>query len=157
MIERLLLGERASERLFLVVVPAAALAATDLIVKETVATHFWDFHQRSSAWVGLSAGLLIGALALALVPSRAVALAAGVMSGGVIGNLVSARLDGDKVPNPIVIGSYENGVAFNLADVFFLVGIGVLMAALIIVTFRNRDRLIPPRAWERALRRRLHS
>jgi len=46
-------------------------------------------------------------------------------------------------------------VAFNLADVCFLVGNLMLMASLMAVTIRNRDRLIPPRQWERALRQRL--
>lgn len=147
--------ERVSERLLLVVGPAAALAAADLVVKATVATQQWDFHQRSAGWLALSGVLLIGALALSLVPSRAVALAAGVMSGGVVGNLVSARIDGNKVPNPIMIGSYRNGIAFNLADIFILLGIFALMITLMRVTLSNRDRLIPPRQWERALRRRV--
>jgi lipoprotein signal peptidase len=150
------MGDR-SERLLLIVVPAAVLAGADLVVKTTVGTALWDFHQRSPAWVALSAVLLVGALPLALVPSRAVALAAGVMSAGVLGNLVSARLDGNKVPNPFLIGDYTNGFAFNLADVFFVVGNLLLMAALISTTLRNRERLIPPRQWERALRRRLRS
>jgi hypothetical protein len=144
-----------SERVFLVVGPAAALALADLTVKSRVPTPPWDFHQRSSAWFALSVVVLVGALALALVPSIAVGLAAGVMSGGVIGNLVSARLDDNRVPNPFLIGSPRNGVAFNLADVFFLVGNLMLTAALVAVTVRHRDRLIPPRAWHRAFRRRL--
>ena len=57
-----------------------------------------------------------------------VAVAAGVMSAGAIGNLISARLDGNRVPNPLVIGNYERGFAFNLADVFFLAGNLLLMA-----------------------------
>jgi hypothetical protein len=146
-----------SERLLLVVLPAGALAAADLTVKATVTTRMWDFHQRSGGWVALSAVLLMGALALVFVPSRAVAVAAGVMSGGVIGNLVSARVDGNKVPNPIMIGSYRSGIAFNLADIFIVAGIFALMFTLIRVTLLNRDRLIPPRQWERALRRRLRS
>src|SRR5438552_4037721 len=96
------------ERLLLVVVPAGLLAAADLTMKATVATRMWDFHQRSGGWVALSAVLLVGALALTFVPSRAVALSAGVMSGGVVGNLVSARVDGNRVPNPIMIGTYRN-------------------------------------------------
>jgi len=146
-----------SQRLLLVAVPAAALAAIDLAVKATVPTAWWAFHHRSHAWVVLSLVLLLGAGALAFVPSRWVALAAGVMSGGVIGNVVSARLDHDWVPNPLTIGSYRQGIAFNLADVFFLAGNLLLMAALIVVTLRNRDRLLPPRAWQRALRRRFGS
>jgi lipoprotein signal peptidase len=145
---------RLSDRLLLVVAPAAMLASVDLIVKATVPTASWAFHHRSGAWVALSVALLVGALMLPLVPSRAVALAAGMMSGGVIGNLVSARSDGNWVPNPLAISGYGYGIAFNLADVFFLLGNLLLMAALIAVTLRNRERLITLRPWERALLRR---
>ena len=77
------------------------------------------------------------------------------MSGGVIGNLVSARLNGNRVPNPLVIGDYGRGFAFNAADVFFLLGNLLLMTSLIVMTIRNRHRLAPPRAWESALLRQL--
>jgi lipoprotein signal peptidase len=78
------------------------------------------------------------------------------MSAGAIGNLISARLYGNRVPNPLVIGNYERGFAFNLADVFFLAGNLLLMAALVVMVVSRRDRLAPPRAWERALLRQLH-
>ena len=78
-------------RLLLVVAPAAALAAADLGVKATMPTPPWHFHERSHAWVALSFVLLLGALALARVPSRAVATSAGVMSGGIAANLLSAH------------------------------------------------------------------
>jgi Signal peptidase (SPase) II len=146
-----------SERLLLVVVPAAVLAAADLGVKASVATPPWDLHQRSTAWFALSLLVLAALLALAAVPSRAVAVAAGVMSGGVIGNLVSARLDGNRVPNPLLLGDHANGVAFNLADVFVLIGNLLLVVTLMAVAIRNRHRLLPPRAWEHAVRRRLRS
>jgi hypothetical protein len=136
---------RASERLFLVVGTAAALALADLTVKSTVATPPSDFHQRSGAWVVLSLAVLLAGPALAFVPSAAVAVAAGVMNGGVLGNLVSARLDGGRVPNPLLLGE---ALAFNLADVFFLVGNFALTAALIVVTLRNREQV-------QSLRRRL--
>src|SRR4051794_4002796 len=163
------------ERLLLVLVAAAVLAALDLTVKMTLPTPEWAFHQRSPAWAILSALLLVGACALALVPSRAVALAAGVTAGGVLGNLASALWDGNRVPNPLVFGDEMNFVAFirvpnplvfgdemnfvafNLADVVFSVGNLVLMATLITVTIRNRDRLIPPRRLARALYQRTRS
>jgi lipoprotein signal peptidase len=125
-------------------------------VKATVSTPLWAFHHRSYGWVALSIAVLAGAVLLTLVPSRAVAVAAGVMSAGAIGNLISARLYGNRVPNPLVIGSYERGFAFNLADVFFLAGNLLLTAALVVMVVRRRDRLAPPRAWERALLRQLH-
>src|SRR5205814_6519980 len=112
-------GVRASDRLLLFVAPAALLASVDQVVKATVTTPWWAFHHRSQGWVALSIGLLIAALFLTRVPSRAVAVAGGVMSAGVIGNLVSARWDANYVPNPLVIGGYGHGFAFNLADVFF--------------------------------------
>ena len=147
---------RVQDRLLLVVVTGAALASVDLIVKATVPTAWWAFHHRSDGWVALSVVLLIGALVLAFLPSRAVALAGGVMVGGVLGNLVSARADGGWVPNPLTIGGDGGGIAFNLADVFFVLGEVLLMTTLIMQVLRNRDRLAPARAWERAVQRRLH-
>ena len=147
---------RASDRLLLIAAPAVVLASVDLIVKAKVPTESWAYHHRSQAWVVLSVVVLFGAFSLALVRSLAVAVAAGVMCGGVIGNLVSARADGNWVPNPLVIGNYEFGLAFNLADVFFVVGIVLLMAALIVIIVQRRDGLAAPRAWERALLRQLH-
>jgi lipoprotein signal peptidase len=146
---------RPSDRLLLFAAPAVVLVAVDQVVKATVATPVWAFHHRSYGWVALSIAVLVGAFFLTLVPSRAVAVAAGVMSAGAIGNLISARLDGNWVPNPLVIGDYQRGIAFNLADVFFLIGNMLLMSALIVMLVRRRDRLAPPRAWERALLRQL--
>jgi lipoprotein signal peptidase len=89
----------------------------------------------------LSAVLLLAVLGLALLRSMAVALAGGVMSGGILGNLVSARADRNRVPNPLLIGGFGHGVAFNLADVFFLAGDVLLVLALIHVLRRKRGRL----------------
>ena len=146
---------RASGRLLLISVAAAVLASADLVVKATVRTDGWAFHHRSDTWLALCVVLLVGTFSLALVPSRAVALAAGVLSGGVIGNFVSAWAHGNRVPNPLVIGGYGRDLAFNLADVWVLVGNLLLTSALIVLTVRNRHRLAPPRAWERALLRQL--
>ena len=146
---------RASDRLLLIVVPAAAIATVDLSVKAAVPTDGWAYHHRSGAWVALSVALAVSMLFIALVPSRAVAVAAGVLGGGVLGNLVSARADANRVPNPLVIGGYGHVIAFNLADVFILLGNALLMTALIVTAVHHRDRLAPPRAWERAVLRQL--
>jgi hypothetical protein len=146
---------RASSRLLLIAVAAALLASADLAVKATVPTPWPAFHHRSAAWIALCVAVLFALFSLAVVPSRAVAIAAGVASGGVIGNLVSAIANGNRVPNPLVIGGYGHLLAFNLADVFFLVGNLLLMTSLVLLTVRNRDRLAPPRAWERAVLRQL--
>jgi len=149
------LREQIAERLFLVSAAAAVLMAADQGVKATIPTSPWHFHERSSAWEALCVLLLLGALALARIPSRAVAIGAGVMSGGVAGNLLSARWNDNRVPNPLVIGDYQTGIAFNVADVFILVGVLFLMVSLMVVTIRHRDRLVPPRQLRASLRRRL--
>jgi lipoprotein signal peptidase len=147
---------RWSERLLLFAASAVVLVAVDQVVKAAVSTPSWAYHHRSFAWVALSIAVLVGAFFLTFVPSRSVAVAAGVMSAGAIGNLISARLNGNRVPNPLVIGNYERGFAFNRADVCFLAGNLLLMASLIAILVRRRDRLAPPRPWERALFRQLH-
>ena len=139
----------------LCLVVSLALASVDLAVKAAVPTEWWAFHHRSGAWVALCFAVLVALCSLVLVPSRAVVFAAGVATGGVIGNLVSAGVNGNRVPNPLVIGGYGHGVAFNLADLFFLLGNLLLMTSLVLLTLRNRERLEPPRGWERAVLRQL--
>ena len=149
-------GVRLSERLLLILAPAAALASLDLLVKDMLPTAAWAFHHRSNAlgrrldrrfcWLQARS---------ASFASRAVAFAGGVMSAGVLGNLVSARADGNWVPNPLTISSGDYSLAFDLSDVFFLLGNLLLMTALIVLTVRHRGQFAPPRQWERALARRL--
>jgi hypothetical protein len=137
-----------------VLLVAAPLAALDLAHKAVAPTPDWAYHVRSSSWVLLALGLVAMCFALARVPSRAVGLAAGVLAGGAAGNLVSAVTSERGIPNPIVVGD-PAVVAFNVADVFTLVGIALLMATLVATTIRNREQLLPPRAFARMLRRRL--
>ena len=54
--------------------------------------------------------------------------AAGVLAGGLLGNTLSAAWNGMAVPNPLVVTGEQSVVAFNLADVWALVGIFLLMA-----------------------------
>lgn len=133
---------------------ALPLAAADLVHKALVETLSWAYHVRSGAWVALSLVVLAGCLGLTRVPSFAVAIAAGITAGGVAGNVASAVTSEPGVPNPIVVETNTHLVAFNLADVFTLVGIALLMGTLIVVTAQNRERLLPPRAFVRELRRR---
>jgi lipoprotein signal peptidase len=134
---------RVSERLLLLVGPAVALASVDLVVKATVPTAAWAYHHRSGAWVALCVALLVSSAFLCVVPSASVAVAGGVMSAGVLGNLVSARADGNWVPNPLTVSPGRFTVAFNLADVFFLLGNLMLMVALSTEVVRRRGRLAP--------------
>jgi Na+/H+ antiporter NhaD/arsenite permease-like protein len=134
---------------------AVALAAVDLVEKSVDRTQPIDFHSRSLVWAIGSALLIVVAFGLAWLRSRTVAASAGIMAGGVLANLVSAVAHGGQVPNPIVIGSERDGVAFNLADVFTLVGLFALIVSVCVVLVVHRERLLPPRAWERALWRRI--
>lgn len=118
-------------RVALVVVGAVVLAAVDLAVKAALSTSPWLVHERSRAWLVLSLLLVAGCLALARVPSRAVAGAAGLTAGGLLGNIASALTHHGAVPDPLLLGGARHGVAFNLADVFFVLGLlGLISAAI---------------------------
>jgi hypothetical protein len=143
-----------ASRVVLVLVPAALLAAADLATNARLPTAAWDYHQRSPGWSIAAVAMLAALLLVGLVPSRLASLAAGVTAGGVAGNVISADLHGGRVPNPLVAA----GVAFNLADVLVLAGAPLLTLALARVAIGHRafiDRHVPPRPWERRLRRRL--
>lgn len=144
-----------SKHKLIVVVLAVSLASVDLIEKGLDRTQPFDYHPRSYFWAATSALLVVAAFALAHLRSRAVAVSAGVMAGGVVANLISAVAGNGRVPNPIVIGTERDGVAFNLADVFTLVGLFALIGSVCVVLVVHRERLLPPRAWERALWRKV--
>lgn len=128
---------------------AAFLAAVDLWYKAMTPTPPWAFHARSPAWAALSLTVIAGVLVLTRVPSLAVAISAGVLAGGVAGNLVSGALHSWAVPDPIVIAVGRGVAAFNLADVFVFTGILALSAALAAAVIRHRDTLRPPHTWLR--------
>lgn len=123
---------------------AIPLAAADLFVKATIPTESWAYHQRSIGWLVLSLVLLAGMLVVVRIPSRLVAPAAGVLAAGLLGNCLSAAWNGMEVPNPLVIGGTHALIAFNLADVWVLAGIFVVIAAIAVWLIRNRDLLPPP-------------
>jgi len=126
--------------LLTLLVIAAALALVDQYVKLRLPTHTWALHHRSELWFLGSCLHLVALLPLARLRWNIVTAAAGIFAGGVLGNLISAGADGLEVPNPFVIGTHT-GVAFNLADTFVLTGNLLLMASLIVLTLRYRDRL----------------
>jgi len=143
------------ERLFIVLGAGVGLAALDLHVKSVLVTPAWAYHHRSDTWFVVCIVTLVGALAIARVPSLGVSIGSGLLSGGVLGNLVSADRDGGSVPDPLIVVTRWGGVAFNAADVFTILGIGVLVGSLMAYAIRNRDRLRPPTRAERWLLRRL--
>ena len=141
-------------RLALFLAVTAALAAVDLLVDARVPAASWEFHHRTSTWIVLATLFLAGLALLALLPSLTCAVAAGIVAGGVLGSLVSAAMHGGGVADPLVAG----GTAFNLGDVFVIVGLPVLMVPTAATAIRHRDaidRRIPPRRWEHHVRRKL--
>jgi hypothetical protein len=123
---------------------ALPLAALDLLLKASEPTEPWAYHQRSLGWLLLSVSLLGGMVVIARIPSTLVAPAAGVVAGGVLGNSLSAAWNDMGVPNPLVIGGDEAVIAFNLADIWALAGIVLLVCTLGAWLIRNRDRIPPP-------------
>lgn len=130
---------------------ALPLAAADLLVKAYATTEPWAYHERSLLWLALSISLLAGMAVVTRIPSVLVAPAAGVVAGGVLGNSLSAAWNEMEVPNPLILGGDSVIVAFNLADVWALTGILLLVSTLGAWLIRNRD-LIPPPEEVRATR-----
>jgi len=130
---------------------ALPLAAADLLVKASEPTEVWAYHERSFGWLLLSVSLLAGMVVIARIPSLLVAPAAGVLAGGLLGNSLSAAWNGMEVPNPLVFVGNRGVIAFNLADIWALAGIFLLVLALGAWLIRNRH-LIPPPAEVRATR-----
>ena len=126
--QRAVSSEAWSERLLALLLIAVVLAAIDQTVKLTVSTPLWAVHHRSDLWFVGSCLVLVAVLPLTRLPSRGVAIAAGRLRGGVLGNLLSASADGLNVPNPIIIMHGMGGVAFNPADAFIEAGNLALMA-----------------------------
>ncbi|MGZ4333196.1 MAG: hypothetical protein ACXVRJ_02840 [Gaiellaceae bacterium] len=131
---------------------ASTLAAFDLWVNVFVPTPAWAYHQRSTLWALGCLALLIAVVPLTRLPSSTVTVGAGVLSGGVLGNLISGASDHLAVPNPILITTGEGGIAFNLADTFILGGNLILIVALCMIVIRNREQLRGPVAVLHALR-----
>jgi lipoprotein signal peptidase len=114
---------------------ATLLAAVDLAHKASVGAE--NFHDRSHGYVALV--LSLAALwTAAIVAARSVplALGGGIVAGGALGNLLSLAL-WPGVPNPIVVEL----IAFNLADVFVLVGFVFVAAVVLILAATKPDRL----------------
>ena len=117
------------------------MANVDLLVKAVVASSPRFDHPRSGAWLAVSFVELAVMAALTLLPSRALALTAGLVAGGTLGNLVSALGDDRTVANPFVLHFGDGGVAFNVADVAFVGGQLLLTVAAMRLAIRHRDKL----------------
>jgi hypothetical protein len=128
-------------RLALVVLVAVPLAATDLVLKSVLPTAPVFLHRRSDAWAVMSVVVLVVALVLTRLPSRLLAAGVGVLAAGMLGNLISARQHGGRVPNPFVVTRGDVGIAFNLADVFVLAGFFLVAVAVMRLALHHRHLL----------------
>jgi hypothetical protein len=130
-------------RRILLLLTMCVVAAVDLGHKAAVATPY--HHLRSLGIVALAAAV-IGALVTLVprLPSAAASIGAGLAAGGALGNLISVLAWSEGVPDPLVVAGARYGVAFNLADVFALVGDALLLSAAVLYGVRNRARLREP-------------
>lgn len=124
-------------RLGIAVALTIALAAADLVVQASLAAEPALAHHRTVAWMVVSVGILGVVLASSALPSRLLATSAGVLGGGLAGNLGSAVLHHRVIPNPFVAGD----VAFNLADTFLIAGLVVGAVAVMRLAVRYRHLL----------------
>jgi lipoprotein signal peptidase len=124
----------------LLVLIAVACMAIDLMHKTAVPAEL--YHPRSPL-VALFLVALVAAL-IVVVPrlqSNAAAIGAGIVCGGALGNLFSIFAWAQGVPDPLMIVTDTHVLAFNLADVFAVVGDVLLLSAAIIHGLRKRARL----------------
>jgi lipoprotein signal peptidase len=127
----------------ILVLTAVVFATADLVHKAVVPA---ELHHARTPFVGLVMGGLVAALVVLVprLPSNAAAIGAGIVCGGALGNLVSLFAWSQGVPDPLMIVGENHALAFNLADVFALVGDALLLSAAIIFGVRNRRRLREP-------------
>ncbi len=102
-----------------------------------------EFHHARPLFVALVMAILVVALVVLVprVPSNTAALGAGIACGGALGNLVSLLAWSQGVPDPLVVAGATHGLAFNLADLFALVGDALLLSAVVVYGVRQRERL----------------
>ncbi len=122
---------------------AVPLAAADLALKVAVPTQTWAYHQRSLGWFLVCCAIFAGLVVVCRLPSALVPPTAGILAAGVLGNGLSAAFNGFVVPNPFLLERETEIVAFNLADVWAVLGIGSL--GLVIATRLVRERHRPGR------------
>jgi lipoprotein signal peptidase len=127
----------------LLVFTALACMSVDLMHKTAVPAEL--YHARSP-FVAVFLGALVVALMIVVprLPSNAAALGGGIVCGGALGNLVSIFAWSQGVPDPLMIVTNTHVLAFNLADVFAVIGDVLLLSAAIVYGLRQRARLRQP-------------
>ena len=141
---RLLRYRQGVGRVGIMLCVALPLAAADLLVKAHAPTEPWAYHERSLGWLALSVSLLAGMVVVARIPSALVAPAAGVARRWRARQQPVRCLERHGGAEPAdSSAATTRSIAFNLADVWALTGILLLVCTLGVWLIRNRD-LIPP-------------
>jgi hypothetical protein len=120
---------------------ALPLVAADLWVKAEATTPWWAYHERSLAWVLMCAVAVVGLMLVTRIPAPLVPPATGLLLAGVLGNVLSAVWNDLEVPNPILVHGDGGVLAFNLADLYALVGVILLVSAVGGWLVKNRELL----------------
>jgi lipoprotein signal peptidase len=130
-------------RLTILVLTAVACMSIDLVHKASTSSEL--YHPRSP-FVALVLAALVAAMILLVprLPSNAASIGAGIVCGGALGNLVSIFAWSQGVPDPLMIISETHVLAFNLADVFAVIGDVLLLSAATLHGLRKRARLRRP-------------
>jgi hypothetical protein len=147
------MGDR-KHRLLVLWLLATTLACFDLWLNMLLPSPDWALHHRSALWALGCTVVLAAVVPLTRVRSSAVTIGAGVLAGGVLGNLISGASDHLVVPNPLLLDTGNGGIAFNLADTFIVAGNVILMVALCSLVLRNREQLSHRRLLAAVTRRR---
>ena len=124
----------------LLVCIAVSFATIDLAHKSFART---EFHHARTPFIALIMAAVIAALVVLVprVPSNAAACGAGIACGGALGNFISLLAWSQGVPDPLVVSGTQHGVAFNLADLFAVMGDALLLSAIVLYGIRHRARL----------------
>lgn len=131
-------------RLMLIAI-AACVGCLDLIVKVLKPTEADFYHRRTYSELVLILALSVAAVYLVpLARSRLVAIGAGLMVGGAIGNGLSIAVFPLGVPNPFFLSHDGWAIAFNLADVCVGVGFLLMTAGVFGLSVRRRHELREP-------------
>jgi len=121
---------------------AVSFASVDLVHKSFAGAEYHHARTRLTAFV--IGAVIVGLVVLVpRISSNVAAIGAGIACGGALGNLVSLLAWRQGVPDPLVIGR-TTGLAFNLADLFAVLGDMLLLSAVAVHGVRHRHRLREP-------------
>jgi hypothetical protein len=106
---------------------AAIVLVTDLATKALIDTPFWGIHHRTLRWEEMSLIPITACIVLMLLPR--IWWAAGIIMGGLLGNVLDVVASGGGGHNPFVVGWGDTQMGYNVADLSLVSGVllGVLV------------------------------